>query len=129
VTESEAVIHTVRSMPRGVLLFLGYGLLLLAALGLSLPLIISQANVMPISPIGVVWMLLLAYAVFTLTLVLQRKQAGYGLSLGLATLTLPLIPILALGAGLPGALFAGALALGLFLGLTRPASRAWFQEP
>ena len=36
---------------------------------------------MPISPIGVVVMILLAYTIFTMTLVIQRKQAGFGLAL------------------------------------------------
>jgi hypothetical protein len=84
---------------------------------------------MPVSAIGVLWMLLLAYAIFTLTLVLQRKQAAFGLSLGLASLTIPLVLLLGLGAGLPGALFAAALAAILFLALLRPSTRGWFAEP
>jgi hypothetical protein len=124
-----AVLSTIRSMPLGVRVFLVYGLGLLAFLGLTLPLVVSQAVTMPVSAIGVLWMLLLAYAIFTLTLVLQRKQAAYGLSLGLASLTIPLVLVLGVGAGLPGALFAGALAVILFLGLLRPSTRGWFAEP
>ena len=41
-------------------------------------------------------MVLLAYTIFTTTLVLQRKQAARGLALGLASLTIPLVPLLAL---------------------------------
>jgi hypothetical protein len=120
---------TFRSMPLGVRVFLAYGFSLLAFLGLTLPLVVSQAVTMPVSPIGVLWMLLLAYAIFTLTLVFQRKQAAYGLSLGLASLTLPLVLVLALGAGLPGAVFAATLAAILFLALLRPSTRGWFAEP
>jgi hypothetical protein len=123
------VLSTIRAMPLGLRVFLAYGLSLLAFLGLSLPLVVSQAVTMPVSPIGVLWMLLLAYAIFTLTLVLQRKQAAYGLSLGLASLTIPLVLVLAFGAGLPGALFGGALAATLFLALSRPSTRGWFAEP
>ncbi|HET7676647.1 MAG TPA: hypothetical protein VFK38_02230 [Candidatus Limnocylindrales bacterium] len=118
-----------RAMPAGVRLFLLYGLLLLAILGLLLPLIVEQAATMPISAVGVVWMLLLAYAVFTLTLVWQRKQAAWRLALGLATLTLPLVPLLAMAAGLLGAAVALGMAALLFGGLLQPATRAWFTEP
>ena len=45
---------------------------------------------------GLVVMVLLAYTIFTTTLVLQRKQAARGLALGLASLTIPLVPLLAL---------------------------------
>ena len=41
-------------------------------------------------------MVLLAYTIFTTTLVLQRKQAGRGLALGLASLTIPLVLLLAI---------------------------------
>lgn len=116
-------------MPWGVRGFLAYALLLLALVGLGLPLVVSQAVEAPITPIGLVWMLLLAYAVFTLTLVLQRKRAAWGLALGLATLSVPLVPLLGLAAGLPGALAAAILAIALFGGLLRPRTRAWFGEP
>jgi len=115
-------------MPNGVRVFLVYAFLMLAFLGLTLPLVVEQAVTVPISAIGLVWMLLLAYLIFTITLVLQRKQAAYMLSLGLASLTVPLIAVLAIFAGLPGAVFALALALILFRALRRPASRAWFVE-
>ena len=119
-----------RQMPPGVLVFLVYGFLILAVLGLSMPLVISQAVETPISFIGLVWMLLLAYLIFTMTLVLQRKQAAYGLALGLATLCLPLAPLLLLSpAGVIGASIA-LLAFGVVLwALRRPRSRTWFVEP
>src|SRR5258706_11956098 len=100
------MLGTLRAMPNGVRFFLVYAFLMLAFLGLTLPLVVDQAVTVPISGIGLVWMLLLAYLIFTVTLVLQRKQAAYMLSLGLASLTVPLIFVLAVFAGLPGAVFA-----------------------
>ena len=123
------MLATWRVMPAGVRVFVLYGFALLAVLGLALPLIVEQAvGRMPITPLGVVWMLLLAYLVFTMTLVLQRKQAAYGLSLGLATLTIPLVPLLALAAGLPGLIVGLAIAAGVFASLTRGSARRWFSE-
>jgi len=123
------MITTLREMPGGVRLFLAYALVLLAALGLSLPLIVDQAISDPIAGPGLVAMLLLAYVIFTITLALQRKQAAYGLSMGLATLTIPLVP-LGLLAGVPVlALFGLVLALLLFRGLRQERSRSWFREP
>jgi hypothetical protein len=119
-----------RGMPNGVRLFLLYALMLLAFVGLTLPLIVSQAVEAPISAIGLVWMLLLAYLIFTMTLVLQRKQAAYPLALGLATLSLPLILVMLLSpAGLPGAIAAALVALVVFWALFRPGVRSWFNEP
>jgi len=124
------VFQVLRSMPVGVRILLTYGLLLLAAVGVTLPLIVAQAVEAPISPIGVVWMLLLAYLVFTLTLVLQRKQAAYPLAVGLATLSLPLVPLLYLSpAGLPGAMAAGIVVVLVFWALLRPSVRSWFDRP
>ena len=74
-------------------------------------------------------MLLLAYLIFTLTLILQRKQAGWGLTIGLASLSLPLIALLYWWASVLGALAGIVLAVALFLALRRPAVRAWFVEP
>jgi hypothetical protein len=119
-----------RRMPPGVLVFLLYAFVVLAVLGLSMPLVISQAVEAPISFIGIVWMLLLAYLIFTMTLVLQRKQAAYGLAIGLATLCIPLAPLLLLSpAGLIGAILA-LLVFALVVGsLRRPRTRTWFVEP
>lgn len=116
-------------MPGGVRIFLVYGFVILAFLGLTLPLVVAQATDMSITFIGVVWMALLAYLIFTITLVLQRKQAAYGLSIGLATLTIPFIPFLTLAAGAIGGIFALALAILIFGSLRRASSRAWFNEP
>ena len=85
-------------MPAGLRFFLVYALVLLAGIGLSLRYVIDQAIDAPISPLGVVWMALLAFTIFTITLVLQRKEAGRGFALGLATLTIPAVPLLALSA-------------------------------
>ena len=95
-----------RAMPPGIRIFLGYAFLILGAIGLSMRWVVDQAISVPISPIGVVAMVLLAYTIFTTTLVLQRKEASRGLALGLASL-----------AGL------------LFFGLTRPEIRDWLNEP
>ena len=125
------MLETVRQMPRGVLLFLGYAFLILAFLGLTMPLIIEEAVVAPISFIGVVWMALLAYLIFTMTLVLQRKQAAYNLSLGLTSLLLPLalISLFSPQGGTVGAVMAVVLFGLLFFALRRRTSRDWFVEP
>jgi len=123
------MLATLRAMPNGVRIFLAYALVVLAILGLTLPLIVAEASSdVPISPLGLVWMALLAYLIFTMTLVLQRKQAAWGLSLGLVTLVVPLVPLLLLATGLLGALFAVALGLVLLRGLLRPEARLWFSE-
>ena len=127
--QSRAVFAQWRAMPGGVRVFLLYAVVLLAFLGVMLPVIVAQAVEMPFSGIGVVWMLLLAYLVFTLTLVLQRKQAAWALALGLATLTVPLVPLLAAVAALPGALVGVVIVAGLFGSLLRASTRGWFVEP
>lgn len=116
-------------MPNGVRLLLLFGFVLLAGVGLTLPLVIGQAVEAPISPLGLLWMLLLAYLIFTLTLILQRKQAAWMLSFGLATLSVPLGVVLYFWAGTLGALLGLALATLLFLALRGTAVRGWFNEP
>jgi hypothetical protein len=120
----------IKAMPPGVLLFMGYSLLVLSILGLSMPMVIDQAIAAPISFIGIVWMALLAYLIFTMTLVLQKKQAAFGLSLGLTSLMLPLAVIMLFA---PGGFVVSIAAVVLFvivvLGLRRPRSREWFSEP
>jgi hypothetical protein len=118
-----------RQMPGGIRIFLGYAFLVLGLIGLSLRWVIDQAISAPISLPGVVAMVLLAYTIFTTTLVLQRKEASRSLALGLSTLTIPAVPLLLLGAQPVGALIVGALAALLFFGLTRPDVRAWLNEP
>ena len=80
------MLERVRSMPGPIRLFLGYALLILVGIGLSLRFVVDQAIAAPVSPLGVIVMVLLAYTIFTVTLVLQRKQAGRGLAIGLAAL-------------------------------------------
>lgn len=116
-------------MPAGVRVFLVYAFLVLAGVGLSLRWVVDQAIEQPISPLGIVWMGLLAYTIFTITLTLQRKEAARGLALGLASLCVPAVPLLALSALLPAALVVAVVAVVLFRGLTRPAVRTYLSEP
>lgn len=118
-----------RIPPPGVLLFLGYGLLVLGGIGISLRWVVDQAISAPVSIPGIVAMVLLAYTIFTLTMVIQRKEAGRGLALGLSTLTIPAIPLLLLGPVPPVAIVPAVLGIALFVGLRRPAARAWLSEP
>jgi hypothetical protein len=123
------MLQTIRQMPPGVLLFLGYAFVVLAALALTLPIVVNEAVVAPISFIGIVWMLLLAYLIFTMTLVLQRKQAAFGLSLGLVSLLVPLALLLVFApGGWVGSIVAILLFVMLLWSLRRPRSRAWFSE-
>ena len=119
----------IREMPSGIRLFLVYAGLILAGIGLSLRFVIDLAIGAPVSGPGVVVMVLLAYTIFTTTLVLQRKEASRGLALGLASLTLPLIPFLFVTGLLVQAIFVTALALLLFRGLLRPEVRSYLSEP
>ena len=124
------MLQLVRQMPPGVLVFLGYAFLVLTVLGLAMPIVVEEAVVAPISFIGLVWMLLLAYLIFTMTLMLQRKQAAYPLALGLTSLLLPLALIVLFADG--GWLVSIVLVIAfmvVFWSLRRPRSRAWFSEP
>lgn len=116
-------------MPPGIRIFLGYAFLLLGLIGLSLRWVVDQAIRAPISLPGVVVMVLLAYTIFTTTLVLQRKEAGRPLAIGLATLTIPAVPLGLLSPRPELGPAAGILALVLLVGLTRPSVRAWLNEP
>ncbi len=115
-------------MPGGIRLFLVYAFAILALIGLSLRSVVDLAIGAPVSGPGVVVMVLLAYTIFTTTLVIQRKQAARGLALGLASLTLPLIPYLLLAGLVAPLIFVAALAALLFRGLLRPEVRAWLNE-
>ena len=128
----ERMWETIRAMPPGVLVFMGYALLVLSVLGLFMSRVIDEAIAAPISFIGVVWMALLAYLIFTMTLVLQRKQAAYMLSLGLTTLAIPTALYLLFDPAGVGWMLAVALLVvfGLVVwSLRRPRSREWFSEP
>ena len=116
-------------MPNGVRMVLAFGFVLLAGIGLTLPLVINLAVEAPVSPLGLLWMLLLAYLIFTLTLILQRKQAGWLWSLGLASLSIPVALILFTWGGLIGAVGGLFLIATLFYSLRNERARAWFSEP
>jgi hypothetical protein len=115
-------------MPWGVALFLAYALLILTGIGIALPYVVALAIGAPISFAGLVVMILLAYTIFTVTLVLQRKEAARPLALGLASVTVPTgVLLLAFGFLVP-AVFVAALGALLFRGLLRPAVRRWLVE-
>ena len=116
-------------MPAGIRVFLVYAFLILAIIGLSLRFVVDQAISAPVSPIGVVVMVLLAYTIFTTTLVIQRKEAARGLALG----TLPAIPLAWLsfvqaGPRIAATLFVLAFAVLLFRGLLAPEVRVYLDE-
>ena len=116
-------------MPNGVRLFLVYAALVLAGVGLSLRYVVDLAISAPIHPIGVVVMALLAYTIFTITLVVQRKEAGRAFAIGLASLTVPAVPLLLLSQLWPAAVVVAVVGALLFAGLTRPSVRAYLNEP
>ena len=116
-------------MPFGLRLFLLYASVILVGIALSMRTVVDQAAVMPISPIGAVVMILLAYTIFTMTLVLQRKQAGFGLAVGLASLVIPAVLLLAVSPVHPAApVLTAAFGLLLFRGLLRPEVRTYLSE-
>ena len=122
------MLAVIRSMPTGVKVVLGFGFVLLAGIGLTLPLVINQAVEAPVSALGILWMLLLAYLIFTLTLILQRKQAAWMLSIGLASLAVPIAIVLYFWAGVPGAILGIGLCGMLFTSLRGAQVRSWFSE-
>ena len=123
------MIAAVRAMPGGIRLFLVYALLILVAIGLSLRYVVDQAIAAPVSPLGVLVMVLLAYTIFTTTLVLQRKQAARGLAIGLASLLIPAVLLLLTSPVHPATpFFVAAFGILLFRGLLRPEVRAYLAE-
>ena len=116
-------------MPWGVGLFLVYALAILAGIGLSLGFVVDQAQIVPVTPLGLLVMALLAYTIFTVTVVLQRKIAARNLALGLATLALPGIPLAFLAGGVIAALIVAGLAAVLIQGIRAPAVAAWLDQP
>ena len=120
---------SLRGMPWGIALFVVYALLILAGIGLSLGFVVDLAQTVPVTPLGLVVMALLAYTIFTVTVVLQRKAAGRSLALGLTTLALPAIPLALLFGQVIGAVALGALAALLFRGLRTRAAAAWLDQP
>jgi len=123
------VISRIRLMPGGIRLFLVYAFLILAGIGLSLRFVVDQAIAAPVSLLGVIVMVLLAYTIFATTLVLQRKQAGRGLAIGLASLTVPTALLLAISpVPIAAPIFVAVLGVLLFRGLLRPEVRAYLNE-
>ena len=123
------MLETLRTMPSGLRIFLVYALAILAIIGLSMRYVVDLAVATPITVQGVAVMALLAYTIFSVTTVLQRKQAARGLALGLASLTIVALPFLALYWPWPLLAIDVAVGLLLFHGLTRPAVRTWLSEP
>jgi hypothetical protein len=123
------MVASIRSMPGGIRLFLLYALVILVGIGLSLRYVVDQAISAPVSLPGVVVMILLAYTIFTTTLVLQRKQSAFGLAVGLASLTIPLVILLLTSPVHPALpVFTAAFGLLLFRGLLRPEVRRYLSE-
>jgi len=116
-------------MPTGIRVFLAYALAILVIVGLSLRYVVDLAVATPITLQGVAAMALLAYTIFTITTVLQRKQAARGLALGLASLTVVAVPFFVLYSPWPLAVADVVVGIVLFRGLTRPSVRTWLNEP
>ena len=127
--QNQLVIASVLAAPGPIRLFLVYALVLLAGIGLSLRFVVDMAIAAPVSLPGVVVMILLAFTIFTITLVLQRKEAARNLAFALSSLTIPPIPLALIGGQPIPAIFFAALALLLLRGLRRPEVRAWLSEP
>lgn len=126
--QNPGVTIEMRGMPWPIRLFLAYAFLILAGIGLSLRFVVDLAIAAPVSPQGIVVMILLAYTIFTTTLVLQRKAASRTLAFGLASLTVPPIPWALIVHLVPVAIFFLALAILLFRGLRMPSVIAWLNE-
>jgi len=123
------MIARLREMPNGIRIFLVYAGAILVGLGLSMRFVIDEAVSAPLSWPGIVAMVLLAYTIFTTTLVLQRKVAARGLALGLSSITVPTILLLLVYGQLVAALVIALMAAMLFIGLRSPETRAYLNEP
>jgi len=115
-------------MPWGVALFLGYAVLILIGVGLSLGSVVDRAIIVPITLLGAMLMALLAYTIFTMTLVIQRKAAARGLAFGLTSLAVPAVPLALLYGQVPGALLIVVAALLVVRGLRAPKAVAWLDQ-
>ena len=122
------MLERIREMPGGIRLFFLYAFGILFLIGSALRFIVDQAITAPVSLPGLVAMVLLAYTIFTTTLVIQRKQAARRLALGLASLTIPLVPLLVVSGLAIEAIFIAVLAILLFRGLLRPEVRTYLRE-
>jgi hypothetical protein len=123
------VMVSVRGLPWGVGLFLVYALLILAGAALALGPVVERAVLIPITFEGIVLMALIAYTIFTTTLVLQRKEAARNLAIGLATLAIPAVPLALFYGQVYAAILVGLFAVLLYRGLRSPAARAWLNQP
>src|SRR5207245_10191498 len=121
----ELMVSQFRAMPPGLRIFLLYAFFILGGIGLSLRYVVDTAIETPVSLQGLVVRILLAFTIFTTTLVLQRKNAARTLTLILASLTVPAVLLLLLAQLCPAALFVLILAILLFVGLTRPEVREY----
>lgn len=119
---------SVRGMPWGVVAFLVYAFLLLGGVGLALGPVVEQAILVPITLTGVVLMALLAYTIFTITLVLQRKAAARNLAFGMLTLAVPAVPLAILANQLIAAVLIVVVAFVLVRGLRTPSTAAWLDQ-
>ena len=122
------MLDRLREMPGGIRLLLLYAFGILFLIGSALRFIVDQAITAPVSLPGLVAMVLLAYTIFTTTLVIQRKQAARRLALGLASLTIPLVPLLVASGLAIEAIFIAVLAILLFRGLLQPEVRTYLRE-
>jgi hypothetical protein len=119
---------SVRGMPWGVAAFLVYAFLLLGGVGLALGPVVEQAVLVPITLTGVVLMALLAYTIFTITLILQRKAAARNLALGLLTLAIPAVPLAILARQVVAAALIIVVEIVLVRGLRTPSTAAWLDQ-
>lgn len=127
-TGHNGAMRSIQGMPWGIALFVVVAFLVLTGVGLALGPVVDQAILVPITLTGAVLMALLAYTIFTITLVLQRKTAARPLALGLTTLAVPAIPLALLAGQVLGALLIAGLALLLVVGLRTPAAIAWLDQ-
>lgn len=123
-----SVIQRVRRVPFGIWLFLAYAFAILAGIGVSLRYVVDLAVGAPVSGPGVVVMVLLAYTVFTTTLVIQRKRASRALATGLASLTIPLAVLLLYTGLIVQGIVVSVLAIVLIRGLRSRAVQAYLVE-
>jgi hypothetical protein len=120
---------SVRGMPWSIGLFLAYAFVILVGVGLSLGYVVDLALEVPITLQGMVAMALLAYTIFTITLVLQRKAAARNLAIGLTTLAIPAVPLALLAGQVLLAIGVALLAFVIYRGLRSPAAAAWLDQP
>ena len=121
------MLERIREMPGGIRLFLIYAFGILFLIGSALRFIVDQAITAPVSLPGLVAMVLLAYTIFTTTLVIQRKQAAAATGPRACLADDPARA--AAGRQRAGieAIFIGALAVLLFRGLLQPEVRTYLR--